>query len=428
MEAIEVRKNVHEQEYEIYSGIGSEDMTPRHEKALKILENKDAVKEVDDKVYTVESQTGYGLYRVEDTGEWKCNCPDYITRGSQCKHVLAVRYYLEIQGDTVSGLVSERVPLTNKQAWSAYNQAQIQEIELFDKLLKELCNTIPETEQHMGRPKLSLPDQVFCAVQKAYSQLSSRRAHTLFRRAEDNGQLSHAPHFNQVSKTLLRRGTTHVLQELIRLSALPLASLETDFAIDSSGFRCSTFGSYCSSKHGTKRQHNWIKAHICSGVKTNIVTDATITKGNANDSPHFEGLVRNTADGFAINEISADKAYSSRANLETVNDVGATPYIPFRKNTRARACGSSMWKKMFHYFQLYREDFDEHYHKRSNVETTFGAIKAKFGETLKSKKWVAQANELLCKILAYNITVLIHEMFESGITQEFLTLKSEAQP
>jgi hypothetical protein len=44
----------------------------------------------------------------------------------------------------------------------------------------------------------------------------------------------------------------------------------------------------------------------------------------------------------------------------------------------------------------------------------------KFGETLKSKKFTAQVNELLCKIIAYNITVLIHEMFESNIVPEFL--------
>ena len=62
--------------------------------------------------------------------------------------------------------------------------------------------------------------------------------------------------------------------------------------------------------------------------------------------------------------------------------------------------------------------------KRSNVESTIGAIKQKFGETLKSKNRVAQENKLLCKILAYNSTVLIHEMFESGITPDFLTLKS----
>jgi len=109
-----------------------------------------------------------------------------------------------------------------------------------------------------------------------------------------------------------------------------------------------------------------------------------------------------------------------------VNKLGAKAFIPFKSNSTGRAGGSSFWKKAYHFFQFHREKFDEHYHKRSNVETTFGAIKMKFGETLKSKKYVAQVNELLCKILAYNITVLIREMFVCGINPEFLTLKSAA--
>ena len=45
----------------------------------------------------------------------------------------------------------------------------------------------------------------------------------------------------------------------------------------------------------------------------------------------------------------------------------------------------------------------------------------KFGESVKSKNRIAQENELLCKIIAYNITVLIHEMIQLNGTSEFLS-------
>ena len=64
------------------------------------------------------------------------------------------------------------------------------------------------------------------------------------------------------------------------------------------------------------------------------------------------------------------------------------------------------------------EEFDRHYHLRSNAKSTFGAIKRKFGESVKSKNRVAQENELLCKIIAYNLTVVIHSMIEMGITPD----------
>jgi transposase len=90
-----------------------------------------------------------------------------------------------------------------------------------------------------------------------------------------------------------------------------------------------------------------------------------------------------------------------------------------------RPKSTAVWKKMYHYFQLNRDEFLDHYHKRSNIEATNAAIKRKFGETLKSKNPTAQVNELLAKIVAYNLTVVIHKMYENGIDPKFLHVKSE---
>ena len=61
----------------------------------------------------------------------------------------------------------------------------------------------------------------------------------------------------------------------------------------------------------------------------------------------------------------------------------------------------------------------EHYHKRSNVETTFHMIKSKFGQRLRSKTLTAQINEALCKVLCHNLCVVIQSMHELNITPEF---------
>mgnify|MGYP003605039835 CR=1 FL=1 len=53
------------------------------------------------------------------------------------------------------------------------------------------------------------------------------------------------------------------------------------------------------------------------------------------------------------------------------------------------------------------------------------AINRKFGETLKSKNPTAQVNKLLAKIIAYNLTAVIPEMYESGINPEFLQVKND---
>lgn len=178
----------------------------------------------------------------------------------------------------------------------------------------------------MGRPRLSIHDTLFCAIQKVYSQLSGRRAFSLFNNATERGQLEHPPHFNVPFKLFNRPEITPILHRLVFLSALPVAGIETEFAIDSTGFRTTTFSAYEGEKYGRSKQHQWLKAHLCVGVKTNIVASVIITDGNANDSPQFSPLIRQTATGFTIAEVSADMAYSSRANLEMVNSVGGVPY------------------------------------------------------------------------------------------------------
>ena len=309
--------------------------------------------------------------------------------------------------------------------WDAYNAAQKAEVKLFDELLKDLVKAIPEPEQTKGRPRLSLQETLFCSIQKVYSQLSSRRAHSLFQNATERGQISHAPYFNAPSAFFNKPETTEILQKLVTLSALPVAGIEVDFAVDSTGFRTTCFSAYNGAKHGQKKEHQWVKAHLCAGVKTNVVAAVAITDAYSSDSPQFGPLIKKTAEGFTINEVSADLAYSSRLNLQTIENVGGKPYIPIKKSTTGRAGGSAIWKKMYHYFQLNRDEFMEHYHKRSNIEATNAAIKRKFGETLKSKNPVAQVNKLLAKIIAYNLTVVIHEMYENGIQPEFLHAKSD---
>ena len=97
---------------------------------------------------------------------------------------------------------------------------------------------------------------------------------------------------------------------------------------------------------------------------------------------------------------------------------GATPYIPFKTNVTGKR-GSELWKRLFHYYSFKREEFLTHYHKRSNVETTFSMIKAKFGERLRSKTETAQINEALTKVLCHNLVVVIQSMYELDVTQEF---------
>jgi transposase len=81
--------------------------------------------------------------------------------------------------------------------------------------------------------------------------------------------------------------------------------------------------------------------------------------------------------------------------------------------------GSEQWQKLWHLFWFRRREFEQHYHLRSNVESTFSMIKRKFGSSVRSKLYTAQVNEILPKVLCHNLAVLVHEMYELGIEPEF---------
>ncbi len=238
------------------------------------------------------------------------------------------------------------------------------------------------------------------------------------RQSHARGFISRVPHYNSIFNYLEDDGLTPILRDLITQSSLPLKSVEVDFAVDSSGFTTSRFVRWFDVKYGRERaEHHWVKCHLMCGVKTNIVTAIEIGDKHAHDVPFFAPMVSTTAQNFRIEEVSADKGYGSLGNAKAVTDAGGTPFIAFKSNATGEVGGA--WKQMFHYFMFRRDEFVQHYHKRSNVESTFSMMKRKFGDSLRSKTDTAMVNETLCKVLCHNLVVLIHELHELGIEPVF---------
>ena len=186
--------------------------------------------------------------------------------------------------------------------------------------------------------------------------------------------------------------------------------VEDSFAVDSSGFSTSRFVRWFNKKYGRETDNRtWVKCHLMVGTRTKVVTSVDVSGWTANDTTYFVPLVERTAEHFRVREVAADRAYLSRMNLEAVERVDGTAYVPFKSNTVPPE-GDSVWSRMYHVFMLNREMVLEHYHKRSSAESAFSMIKAKFGDSLRSKSATGQENEALCKILCHNLSVLCHAM------------------
>jgi hypothetical protein len=326
-------------------------------------------------LYLVPSQSGKGAYTV-DAEKGRCSCPDFDFTGAKCKHIFAVEFTVRRETKTVTETapdgstkttVTETVTIKRKtypQQWPAYNMAQTQEKAQFLYLLHKLCQGVGSPAQHgRGQRRLPLEDMIFAMAFKVYSTLSGRRFMSDLREAHRRGYVSALPCYNSIFNYFESEMLTDYLLMLIEESSLPLQAIEEDFAVDSSGLSTGVYQRWSEAKWGKVRtefgekqpnevnRRDWLKLHICTGVKTNVVTAVKVTDSHAADCPEFPALVETTARNFAVRQVSADKAYLSNKNLKTVAENHGVPYIPFRPNSTGTTKGNTdIFKKMFYYY------------------------------------------------------------------------------
>jgi len=380
--------------------------------------------------WLVPSQTQSSGGYVVDVDRGTCSCPDHELRGDAvtCKHRWAVKFARhQVANADGTKIEISTMRVTYRQDWPSYNAAQCEEKDRVMVLLRELCDNVPNERQvGRGRRKAALSDVIFAAVMKTFVGLSGRRSTSDVRACAEKGFLDRPIAYNTIFDYLERPEMTPILKGLVRRAALPLAVVETKFAIDGTGFGSKVYKRWYDAKYGREmREATWVKLHAICGVETNVITAVEVTDATLNDSPLLPQLVRETAENFTVEEVMGDKAYLGHQNLEAIAAVGATPYVAFKTNSQESTKPRKIWNKAFHMFQFHREEWLAHYHKRSRIESTFSSIKRVYGPAVRAKAPDAMVNEVLLKCLAHNLSRLVHAIHELGLEPKLLG-RSEA--
>ena len=361
--------------------------------------------------FLVPFQSGRGRYTVTLGPPATCTCPDFELRRRPCKHVHAAGFVQRVDTDALrsaapsASLLDMAPPPSTPRDWSVYNACQTNEVKHFTTLLRSLCDTVPELPAaSRGRPRMPMSDALFCLGLRTYYRLPARRLIPVLDDARERGLLGHVPSFGVLYRYMEDPRTALLLRYMVESSALPLASVEKDFAIDSTAFPTSSPVP--------------VKLHAVCGVRTNAVTAVSVTPYNSGDSPNFRPLVGVTATNFNIQEISADKAYLDHRSLEFAEEIGAQAFIPFKVDSRrvpAYGKPNLTWERAYHFFHFNRERFLASYHKRSNVETSFQMIKERFGRRVRSRTPAARMSEILLRVLCHNVCCLVRASYELDI-------------
>jgi transposase len=391
--------------------------------------------------WAVPSQSSASERYLVDIEDAACTCPDFELRRAVCKHQHAVLFWIAWGRDVgADGSVTETVTIkrrTYAQPWRSYNASQVHEREYVERLLRALCAGIPQPPRKPGPGRRPLPiaDVAFAAILKVFTTLSSRRAQSDLRECAARGTIGTVGHFNTLTRFLADPASTPILTSLIEESAAPLAMIENgQYAIDSTGFSTVTYDRWFDAKHGKLHaQHPWVKLHIMCGTVTHAITSARVT--SEGDCPQLPGLLARTRARHDVREVSADKAYSSVANHDVLDSLGVEAFIPFKVNAVANP-KAPVWSRHLCEFTLHQERFLASYHRRSNVETVFAMLKARFGASVASRLPVAQVNEVLAMCVAHNLCCLVKAIFTAGLAPVFwqdapaalLSLVPEEQP
>jgi transposase len=375
--------------------------------------------------WIVPSQTRPAERYLVDVEDAACTCPDYELRRGTCKHQHAVLFWIAWGCDVdADGNVTETITVKRKtyrqKDWGAYNASQHHEKEYVERLLRALCAGVeqPPRRPGAGRTPRLVSDLVFSVVMKVYVMLSGRRMRSDLEASAARGHLQHVGHENCVFNFRADPATTAILTSLVEQSAAPLQVIEAgQYAIDSTGFSTAVYDRWFSQKHGKLCSQNaWVKLHVACGTVTHAVTSAVVTPQS--DDSQLPALLARTRAHHDVRELSADKAYSTHANHDVLETFGVAAYIPFKDNAVVNL-KFPVWSRHLCEFLLHQERFLPHYHRRSNVETVFAMIKAKFGAAVRSRLPVAQVNEVLAKCVAHNLCCVVKAIFTAGLAPTF---------
>lgn len=402
----------------------NEPLTTRQQRAFAIVRALRArIERLAGPRWIVPSQTDPASKYVVNVDARTCTCRDHEDRGVACKHVLAVeivRANVTLPDGTT--VTARQTRVTYKQEWPSYNAAQTNERTHVQLLLRGLCDGIVQPPyKGNGRRPLPLADIVYGAAMKVYGGMSGRRSMSDLRAVAADGLVTKVPCYNTLFNYLDDAATmTPLLKMLVHEAASPLRPLESAFATDATGIATKTYVRWFDHKWGGERKElRWLKLHAQVGVDTNAIVSVAATPSDVGDAPMAIPLLESSVHrGWNVTELSLDKAYLSNAILKAVEDLGSVPYVPFKLNSKPTG-KTDAWCRLWHRFESAPEDTAAHYHLRSNVESTFSAMKRLFGASVRAKTADAQINEALLKCLCFNLTCVVHATYKCGIEPSF---------
>ena len=211
--------------------------------------------------------------------------------------------------------------------------------------------------------------------------------------------LRRIPCFSTINKFVLRIKHLWLEQLIARIVKSEQACL---IAIDGTGFSLNFRSPYFTKIAGERNR--FLQCVAAFDTQRKLITAAKIRRKKRHENIDAPYLMKQSAKQLKIDYFVADKAFDCEKNHELAESYGAKFIAPLKGNGKIPIRRT----RGYHRKQLKRNFPREIYNKRASAENGYSVIKRRYGDVAYSKKFVAQKNEILFRIIAYNIEKVIN--------------------
>ena len=210
--------------------------------------------------------------------------------------------------------------------------------------------------------------------------------------------LRRIPCFSTINKFALRVKAMWLEQLIARIVKSEQTCL---VAIDGTGFSLNFRSPYFSIIAGEKNQ--FMQCVAAASIGPRLITAARLRRKKRNENIDVPYLMKQSAKQLKIDCFIGDKQFDSEKNHRLAEQHNAGFIAPLRNLPRnegkVRGCHR---KRLINNFPR------EIYNQRAIIEGIFSVIKRKYGCVVYARRFVAQKNEMLFRIIAYNMERIVN--------------------
>ena len=296
-------------------------------------------------------------------------------------------------------------------------------------------NTLPQYH-HKFSPKKFTQAQLFtCLILKIFFKTDYRGITEIL---SDNPTLcetfniSTVPHFTTLQKASIRLLKYSLVDKLLENTVKTICPNKKIklAAVDSTGLEAGHISKYFVRRKRVKQleiyentvYRRWPKLAVICDCSNHMILSVLAIRGPGVDVNQFKKILTPAAQKYAIDYILADAGYDSESNHRFAREhLDITSIIPPKLGR------PTLYPKPFKgkYRELMRTEFDKKtYGQRWQVETVMSMIKRNQGECLSSKTYWPQNREMMLRVLAHNIGIILFakELFYRACPVQFFII------